>query len=104
VIYTSIASTTSSDIELLPAPSTFRYDGDRSTTPPVDRIPPAKIDVPKVPPLPMPPDVPKLGPSPNELKVSTPSPDAKKKYSYPAYGEDREPKRDDKTLLIRRDK
>lgn len=103
VIYTSVGSNTADDDVAIPNQSTFRYDGDRSTTPPVERIPPAKIDVPVLPELPAPPSVPKLGPSPTELKVSTPAPATKKKYSYPAYGEDRAPARDDKTLLIRRD-
>jgi len=104
VIYSPIASASPSTDERRNGTTTFRYDGDRPTTPPVERIPPAKIDVPTVPELPKPPAVPNLGPSPTERMVSAPLPTVKKKYSYPAYGEDREPARDDKSLLIRRDK
>jgi len=83
-----------------PQPKSFRYDGGPAK--PSEKIPPARLEVPPpVPNLPADPAVPKLGPSPVDMKVSLPAPAAKKKYAYPAYGEDRQPVRDDKTLLIR---
>jgi hypothetical protein len=97
--------------DLLPAPtesSSFRYDGDRPAAPPVERIPPARdLDVPKLPELPAPPPAPRLGPSPSDMAVAVPATSVTKKYTYSAYGEDRLTKpgpRDDKTVLIRRDK
>jgi len=86
-----------------PEPQTFDYDGGPAK--PVQKIPPAQLDVPAaIPNLPNLPSVPRLGPSPMELKVSAPSSGSKKSYTYPAYGEDRSPPRDDKALLIRASK
>src|SRR5262249_21345434 len=72
----------------LPPPSEskwFRYDGDRPAAPPVELIPPARdLDVPKVPELPRPPAVPKLGPSPSDLPIAVAATAVTKKYSYPA--------------------
>jgi hypothetical protein len=95
----------------LPVPAesrSFRYDGDRPAAPPVERIPPAReLDAPKVPELPSPPAVPRLGPSPSDMAVATPALSVTKKYTYQAYGEDRLAKpspREAKTVVIRRDK
>jgi hypothetical protein len=111
--------TQSSTAERIPAPTAelpfpaeskpFRYDGDRPAAPPVERIPPARdLEVPKLPEVPTPPlPGPRLGPSPSDMAVSVPATTVTKKYSYPAYGEDRLTKpspREDKTALIRRDK
>jgi hypothetical protein len=92
----------------LPAPTeskSFRYDGDRPAAPPVERIPPAReLDVPKVPELP---GVPRLGPTPADMAITVPASSVTKKYAYQAYGEDRLAKpspRDDKSVLIRRDR
>ena len=83
-----------------PQPKSFRYDGGPAK--PTQKIPPARLEEPApIPNLPAAPGVPKLGPSPADMKVSLPAPAAKKKYTYLAYGEDRLPARDDKTLLIR---
>lgn len=90
----------------LPAPAaageskSFRYDGGPDK--PAERIPPAReADLPPVPTVPADPMVPKLGPTPTERNVSIP---VRKKVTYPAYGDDRKPPRDDKSLLIRGDR
>lgn len=75
-------------------PKSYRYDADR----PADRIPPAREATPAVPELPASPALPKLGPSPTERTVRLP---ARTKVTYPAYGDDRPPARDDTTRLIR---
>lgn len=105
------AEPTTAPSDELPAPSgsrSFRYDGDRPAAPKVERIPPARdLDIPMVPDLPATPGVPKLGPSPADMQVASRAATVTKKYTYPAYGEDRLSKpapRDDKPALIRREK
>jgi hypothetical protein len=86
----------------LSEPRTFRYDGGPTGATRSERIPPAQDAAPPVPKLPEPPAIPKLGPAPQERKISFPAQTAPNKYEYPAYGADRLAPSDGKSLLIRR--